>query len=94
LAKLGFFNLGFNDMKTRNIAIHPNPASESIQFFIRDIQIQRILIYNFSGKVVFEKPVKLINEKIDVNVSGLANGFYLLKAETAAGSFRGKFVKR
>jgi len=93
LAKLDYLNLGIDDAGSRNITIHPNPARESIRFFIPDSRILKVQIFNMSGQLILEKNISTVNEIQQLDITGLLKGMYLLVAKTEAGSFHGKFVK-
>ncbi|MCF8367192.1 MAG: T9SS type A sorting domain-containing protein, partial [Bacteroidales bacterium] len=93
LARLDFMNLGLDDAWKLKISLSPNPASETIQFFIPDRHIQKILIYDISGKPVLEKNMTILNEMVEMDISQLAGGLYVLVAITEDGNYHTKFVK-
>lgn len=94
LARLDFMNLGFEDMSRHRVNIQPNPASESIRFFIPDKHIQKIQIFEANGGLIFENKMSSINEMTEIDVSHFKSGMFVLLAQTDDGNYHGKFVKR
>ena len=76
-----------------NRFIFPNPVKDKLYLsdFIPD-KIQQVLIYSIDGKVVIRK-VKTDNDN-EIDVSGLPDGIYILKAVYLNGKKRlSKFIK-
>ena len=78
------------------LPISPNPAQNSIQLSIpNNIQNGNIEIYNLEGKLIFTKMNMANDNNWLVNVSTLANGFYVLKFRGENGKLLiGKFIKQ
>jgi uncharacterized repeat protein (TIGR02543 family) len=60
-----------------NIIIYPNPAKDKIKIF-SNTDIQKVLVYNVFGKLVYKSSEKSSN--LTVDVSNFSNGVYLVKA--------------
>jgi hypothetical protein len=74
----GLFNL--QDI-SNVISIHPNPASNSIQLVIGDIDIKnmKLRIYNTLGSLVLTN--ELIQNEQNIDISNLSTGVYLLQVQ-------------
>jgi hypothetical protein len=94
MARLDYINLGLSDQLDRALQIHPNPASSHLTFFIPDQRIYKVQIYSYSGTLVLDKTLDLINEKVEIDIRNLPRGLHIIKAQTEAGSFQGKFIKQ
>jgi hypothetical protein len=81
---------GLSDIKkSTNISINPNPAN-NLLFVNGLIGNTKILIFDFSGRLIF-------NEKVTINqidISNFQNGIYTIKIETAKETVKYKFVKQ
>ena len=74
------------------VNVYPNPAQQTL--YIQSSQeIERISVYDISGRELLTKTESaLFGQSIDV--SGLANGIYLVKVKTKAGETVKKIVKQ
>jgi len=72
-----------------SISIYPNPVVEVLNIDNSGIAIDRLKIYDLSGRLVLE------NENVEhqISVSELQQGTYILEIETAVGVLREKTVK-
>jgi len=80
------FTISVKEYRTDNfeLTIFPNPASEKITISVPSQNKDNwVRIYNSSGQLLIEKPMLANTMKIDL--SELANGMYLLEAETEDG---------
>jgi hypothetical protein len=64
--------------------MYPNPANDRV-FISSEFSISRISIYHVSGAGVYEQ--QMDGKELEINLSGLAAGIYIVKAETSRGSF-------
>ncbi|WP_321997614.1 M1 family aminopeptidase [Draconibacterium orientale] len=77
-------------IKTQTIAIFPNPATTEISLQIPSgKQISGIRIFEMNGAEVKH----FVEQTAKINISDLAPGIYLVKAELAGGTFQGRFIK-
>jgi len=66
------------------LLVYPNPVSEVVNVSVgENVQIEQIWLYEVMGRVVIEKSV--FENNIDLNVSNLSPGIYLLEVETRGG---------
>ncbi len=63
--------------KFENLKLYPNPTTGVVHFWDDDFSQKNISIFDVSGKVVYQNSI--YDNKIDL--SHLANGFYLVKKE-------------
>ena len=57
--------------------IFPNPARESFSLKLNNIDKVSVKIYNYLGKLVFDK--KNIVDNSEININGFSKGIYLVK---------------
>jgi len=76
----------------QNVLIYPNPASDNITIenpnFIKD---KLILIYNIQGQLLIQ--LKLKQKRINVDISVLSKGLYIVKIKSEKGIIIKKFIK-
>jgi len=58
-----------------NIAVYPNPAKDKLT--IKSLQKSTIEILNIQGQIILQQQIQ--QGKIDINISGLAKGVYILR---------------
>jgi len=75
--------------KTETIRVYPNPAQNQLTI-INPYSTIDLIIYDISGKKVFEKRTN--SSKIKINISNLSNGFYILKMMHSKGIATSKFI--
>lgn len=84
----------FEENLNNNILICPNPAKENAIIYFSENGITNITIYNIFGKEVFYH--NLQNNKgansETINVSGWANGMYIVKTNTTVGIKTSKLI--
>ncbi|QOD60763.1 T9SS type A sorting domain-containing protein [Polaribacter haliotis] len=74
------------DFVTLNFKAYPNPTSGVFTIDTANFEVEKIDIFNVSGKKVFST-----NQK-QVDITSLSKGVYLLKLETTAGKFVSKRI--
>lgn len=84
------FNTSIDDLKSNELAVYPNPASDQI-VVQSDEAIDEINIYTLTGKLVQSK--KMMGNESSVDVNQLASGMYLIKAMINGKTVVQKFVK-
>ncbi|HYG17011.1 MAG TPA: T9SS type A sorting domain-containing protein, partial [Bacteroidia bacterium] len=76
------------------LAMYPNPASSSVTILFEGAASETVTvsITDISGKTVVSKAVETISgrNEINVDVSGLQTGFYLVSLHSASGAYMGK----
>ena len=82
---------GISDAAIQNISIFPNPTNGILKFDLSGNNVQKIKISDITGKTVFEKVNIDQNETIDL--SGFANGIYVVILQTENGILSSKIIK-
>lgn len=83
-------SLSVAEKNTLTARFYPNPASDRV-FFSANDEIETIAIYNQLGQKVSVQNLGLNHGSIDV--SQLAPGYYILKADSQKGTFSYKLIK-
>lgn len=79
--------LQINEMESMNLHIYPNPTKDKIHVS-SDLQIQKLEIYNFQGKLLLE-----LNPSDEIDLSKYATGVYYLRIFSAETIFVKKIIK-
>lgn len=83
---------GISENNLNNITIYPNPATDVFNIDLGDETAENIVIMDVQGKVVYTEAT--ITAQIhQVDVSGFANGMYILKVTTEKGTSVHKITK-
>ncbi|XMO87206.1 chondroitinase-B domain-containing protein [Algibacter sp. AS12] len=82
----GSESLSVNDNQLSNLNIYPNPAKNSIKIEHLNATITSLSIYSIQGRKVLEQSLKHSDSKIEVNISSLVNGLYLLTIKDENGT--------
>ncbi|MCC6182505.1 MAG: T9SS type A sorting domain-containing protein [Bacteroidia bacterium] len=78
---------------TGDILVYPNPATDVINFQLKDSKDNYIIeIYSSLGQVVYTGKVDQNNNSI--NVSQFSNGMYIINISDKAKRYTGKFIKQ
>ncbi|APG59648.1 hypothetical protein LPB144_04140 [Christiangramia salexigens] len=84
-----------DNTKTTSFALYPNPAISTVNLEISDASINSVSIYNLNGKMLGRKEFKGADSKVQLDVSDLRPGLYILKVYTNEGQILNKrFLKR
>ncbi len=75
-----------------NIDIYPNPTNGTLYVESTNIDIQKIIIFDINGKIIFEKKATKQNERIDLH--HLCSGIYVIRILTISEVFTSKIVKK
>ena len=77
----------YSSIDMSSFSIYPNPTIERLTISITE-ELCNVAIYNLSGQKVLQ------TEQTEVDVSGLPDGMYILRAQTADGNmYQDKFIK-
>ncbi len=82
-------NLGSD--RTNLISVYPNPANDKLFIQNNGISISKIELVDFTGKIVYIN--SSVNQNNGIDISGLANGIYFVKAYTANNLLSAKLIK-
>lgn len=78
--------VGISEAKSTRqiISIFPNPASDKVIISVREsAKVTKVRVYEVTGVLVFEFPNKA--DKLELDISRLNSGLYLLEVETEDG---------
>ncbi len=85
------------DVKTlypSNISIYPNPTSGT--FTIENKSLTYVIITDISGKIIFQSDIKGRTQdsqaSIQIDLSGVRKGIYLLQIKTAKSIYAEKLI--
>jgi hypothetical protein len=79
------------------VFIYPNPVqNETLNIYLGSNEFDNVetALYNLNGKSVFKKKMQPDNGYINMNVSGLAKGVYLLNIKTERSLLNFKILKK
>jgi len=89
--------VGIKEPETRlESKVYPNPANKLITVETENTNIRnaRIVLYDLSGKKVFEKQLNhSVSNKTNIKLDGLEQGLYLYKIVAGNKVSTGKFIK-
>jgi hypothetical protein len=85
--------LGLHDVKTSSgTKIYPNPTAGLFTVELNSSELKTIQVIDFTGRVILTQSSN--DEKMDININGLANGIYYVKIQTEAGVELVKIIKQ
>ncbi len=78
--------------KENHFSLYPNPTKDYCELKYNGAEIEKVLIINTQGTVIFKQKLNKLHPRI--NVSGLEKGFYYVQIHTTDnGIFTSKLVK-
>jgi hypothetical protein len=86
----GISNVG--SRATNLLSVYPNPANDKLFIQTNGISILKIELVDFTGKLVYTS--NSLNQNNGIDISGLANGIYFVKAYTANRILTTKVIKK
>lgn len=75
---------------TNNVLVYPNPIKEKLNIEIENFDVQNISLYNLYGQIVIT--IQRPKSNMQIDVSELTNGVYVLKLETSVGTINKKIT--
>lgn len=77
------------------MTLYPNPASSHFRLQLNKNKAAEIFIYNYAGQLVQQEsiPALLTNGALDVDITGLSKGIYIIRAIAGTETATGKFEK-
>jgi len=83
---------GINDLQTNNqLSVYPNPSANKLNIEISAGNIQKITIYDLTGKQI--RTISCNTSKQEIDISTLSPGLYFLDAICDQLTFRKRFIK-
>lgn len=80
---------GIEEATADMINMYPNPATNTLNIAIGDMDVKRVLITDLTGQIVMDEVPQSGTDIISLNVSQLAAGTYLI----SVGEARSRFIK-
>lgn len=79
---------------TRGLRVSPNPANDELNIFVpQDIEYGKLIVFDYSGKEVRRENYSDISNVIELNISDLNSGLYIITLQTNAGLKTAKMIK-
>lgn len=79
------------DINTQAISVFPNPTNEIMNIDFSGKKVQKLMIFDVMGKIVFEKTNVNLTERVDI--SFLTNGLYILTIQMDKENSSYKIIK-
>ena len=74
--------VGINENQISSFEIYPNPSKGIFTVSHRNINPDRVTVFDFSGKQLFSEDCKSSNGQTTIDLSGHTEGVYFIKIET------------
>jgi len=84
------YPLSTSDFNLNTIKLYPNPVSETLNVFIENNVIEKMVVYSINGEIVIEQNY---NQNNSIDVSLLSKGMYFVEIFTSEGKTVKKFIK-
>ena len=78
-----------NVAEASDLSIYPNPASNNVNISLNGAELNAVEVINSTGSVVYRAALK--ENKHSIDVSGMANGHYMIRAVTSSGTVTKQF---
>lgn len=75
-----------------NLMIFPNPTVEKLNIISQEENIQKVYVFDWSGKLLLSESVEANNQAI-VDVKALASAQYVIRVQTENGILNQSFIK-
>ncbi|MDR1542906.1 MAG: thiol protease/hemagglutinin PrtT [Prevotellaceae bacterium] len=85
---------GIDDVQSGDISIFPNPAKDFVTVDFKDFtaEIYKITIYNMQGKQILTEKITNSAKEINIPLSDITNGVYLLQIHSEKGVLTEKLI--
>lgn len=78
-----------------DLNIYPNPTFDRVTISNAERQIEKLMLFDLTGKVVKEQLVGLNSDQISMSLVGLQSGNYFIKVYSLDGTFKtGRIIKQ
>ncbi|MEP4532142.1 MAG: DNRLRE domain-containing protein [Cyclobacteriaceae bacterium] len=78
-----------------DLNIYPNPTFDRVTINNAERQIEKLMLFDLTGKVVKEQLVEFDSDQISMSLVGLQSGNYLIKVYSLDGTFKtGRIIKQ
>lgn len=87
-------SLSTADFETNNFSIYPNPANNVLNLSVKNgLTVNEVTMVDINGRTV-KTIVDSLGSEMEINVSDLTSGVYMLNLKTDEGVTTSKFVKK
>ena len=78
------------------LSVYPNPVQETLLIDAGGVAPgpAHLTVTDVTGKMVYQEQISVPQQRIQINVAGMANGVYFIKLNAGAGAFISRFVKQ
>jgi len=83
-------DVGIAEMQASSMKVYPNPAQHTL-YIESSEEVEQVSVYDISGRTVGAYSIRP-NPNPSIDISGLANGIYLVKVKTTQGETVRKIV--
>jgi len=84
--------VGINNINQTEIIIYPNPFNENIRLNFGNKKVQKLVLQDVFGKIIWKS--KINSKKIKIDTQNLQPGIYLLLISTKNGMMCSKLIKQ
>jgi len=81
---------GINEGKTVTLSLYPNPASSVVRVTLPSTEYKTITMTDLTGRTIFRTNVNSMD--MDINLTGIPKGIYVVQAEGNGKSVRSRLV--
>lgn len=81
-----------NEFAEWQLELYPNPATENLNIVSGNVEIDGVVFYDATGRVVFEKHYKS-SKSLTISIKDLPSGIYFMRIENKENNVFRKFVK-
>ncbi|MBC7864379.1 MAG: T9SS type A sorting domain-containing protein, partial [Bacteroidia bacterium] len=76
---------GITEHLEDNFSVFPNPSQNNVKIQSSEKNLKKIELYSLQGKLISENTFSALNSEMDLNVSEVEPGMYILKIYTSDG---------
>jgi len=93
VAKYAQTNVGISDWSASSISIYPNPVNDKLSIVNNQLAIKNVEITDLAGKTMVSRQISDNNSNIEIDLSDLNHGMYVVLIRTDKELFTAKIVK-
>jgi len=91
-------NVGINDLniKDTRFKIYPNPTIENLLIRFEGFPANNFLIsiFTIEGRIIYEREISELHKTVEIDVSDLSEGIYIISMQSKDGRWVRKFIKQ
>ena len=85
--------LSTNEFNKNDINIYPNPVSDILNINSEQV-LSQLIIYDLTGKVIYDKKVRSQDSNYNVDMSPMSSGIYLMKLKSGKQVVTKRIIKK